>query len=159
MILRNKGSNCRKQSESMCKVLNIVLAKDFLLALGRLLYFTVETKCVCSCTCTCSSFLFWSTMEPVIPDTGNCGHLYKVYACSRSQIDFNWILLNWTLENTDTSIFRNLDVCLLHQITICVRILVHKADRWICIYWTKSWINEIQYEWNLQYKNNVLSKY
>ena len=147
MILRNKGSNCRKQSECMCKVLNIVLAKEFLLALGRLLYFTVETKCVCSCTC--SSPLFWSTrtVEPVIPDTRNCGHQCKVYACSRSQIDFNWILFNWTLENTDTSIFHNPDLSLLYQLTICVQILLHKADRWICIYWKKvGWMKYKMYQ-------------
>ena len=30
-----------------------------------------------------------STVEPVILDPGNCGHLCKADACSRSQIDFN----------------------------------------------------------------------
>ena len=62
-----------------------------------------------------------TTVEPVIPDSGNLGHLHKADVCSRSWIDFNWILLNWILKNMDTSKFHNPDVHLLPKLLYYVK--------------------------------------
>ena len=48
---------------------------------------------------------FASTVEPVYPDPGKCGHLYKADIKPWSRIAFHLPTLSTHLQFTDTSIF------------------------------------------------------